>query len=52
MAPIQVVELDSVPNQLQTNSQQSDKCKTLYQYYGYQRVGCCRGEMAFLVITL
>ena len=44
MAPIQVVELDAVPNELKVRShsrasQQSDKTRSLYHYYGYQHVG-------------
>jgi len=44
MAPVQVVELDAVPNELKLrthsrSSQQSDKSRSLYHYYGYQHVG-------------
>lgn len=44
MAPIQVVELDAVPNEIKVRShsrasQQSDKSRALYHYYGYQHVG-------------
>ena len=52
MAPIQVVELDGVPNELEFeshgSSQQSEKYKPLFHYYGYQRVGSS-GEISYLV---
>ena len=57
MAPIQVVELDAVPNELKARShsrasQQSDKSRNLYHYYGYQNVGPKSVEIHVSVIAI